>query len=592
MSVPGFGDVSHWINIDKLQGLLFFAQSIYDMTFNYTLDTFQAPIHTTNTLCHEYIEAYSEYENNNLKNAATIPIKEEIRRSYEKDPVVRKILGNKYNGFLKILIENSKNDESFLNYIRLLSSYLTLNYCDTIIDLLKIEIAGDKKSKIYPLTRLYVSTLLSMGYSQAYIFYSTKHFFFDPLNNEKVSSNQDLDQFLNLFSLNEKKYTAIVVGDEEISKLYSFSEGLEEYSDIDLLKKSYEDESKKILEIYSKGGKVITKIMGIEAFDHYSAKDYVKDLIDTLKNFYLYYNNSKNSEFIDYILLIDEETDTPIRIKTDSLDPLCKLKQLNGEKLQQGLDYLYLRTAIMTVEESYYSIYSSLNLNSFAVSSGTNQGKLINMWSAIEALVPYIADNSIISRVDYYLPPVLCRDYNKRIIDHLNKLLFVINNTEYNQILDSLPSDYSTSEKLLLLMISDSHKDLMDRLFKLLRNYPLMRYKIALYSDIFRSVKATSKLIKEHEKRIRWHLKRIYRVRNLIAHKGKDLENIPKLLENTNSYYHIFMDKILEETNMIQPLNITLNKVKFEYEKHIECLSNSSYNVNEDNFKILIFGYI
>lgn len=55
-------------------------------------------------------------------------------------------------------------------------------------------------------------------------------------------------------------------------------------------------------------------------------------------------------------------------------------------------------------------------------------------------------------------------------------------------------------------------------------------------ADNFKNPKSLNKLLVQHEKKVSWQIRRIYRTRNIIVHSGRPPEFIHTLIENAHDY--------------------------------------------------------
>ena len=82
--------------------------------------------------------------------------------------------------------------------------------------------------------------------------------------------------------------------------------------------------------------------------------------------------------------------------------------------------------------------------------------------------------------------------------------------------------------------------------------------------------------IGEHEERIRWHLRRIYRTRNSLVHTGRSLPHLESIVESLHSYfYRVF--QLVEVGFSADPLPADLDgallSARLDHEDHIEALT-------------------
>ena len=100
-------NLKKWPLSPQIEGLLFFAQLVDELLFDYTIDTYKIPALNTRLLAHELYSSLIEHEDNTLRYGALEPIVKELKNRLKKDPAVKEILKD-YNRILCItLSENS-----------------------------------------------------------------------------------------------------------------------------------------------------------------------------------------------------------------------------------------------------------------------------------------------------------------------------------------------------------------------------------------------------------------------------------------------------------------------------------------------------
>ena len=69
-----------------------------------------------------------------------------------------------------------------------------------------------------------------------------------------------------------------------------------------------------------------------------------------------------------------------------------------------------------------------------------------------------------------------------------------------------------------------------------LKDFHLLRNRIFKLSQNLSSKSKVSDVLKNHEKKVTWQVRRLYRTRNIIVHSGRTPQNIKILIENAHSY--------------------------------------------------------
>ena len=201
--------LAKWEIKKETNGFLFFGLLVEELLFDYTIDTFKIPALNTKSICEEVIGLIDEVENGSLQIGAIYPVLDELSRSMQKDLVVREILKNQFNGYLKEI-----SDKSSINKIRIKLKYLInkieKTYFECCKNLLKEKIKNnEEKEAITKLTRIYINELISNGYSPEYIYFESNKFFFSGKWPIKISSPDIIDDYFNLYKGEIKKWNVL-----------------------------------------------------------------------------------------------------------------------------------------------------------------------------------------------------------------------------------------------------------------------------------------------------------------------------------------------------------------------------------------------
>lgn len=98
-------------------------------------------------------------------------------------------------------------------------------------------------------------------------------------------------------------------------------------------------------------------------------------------------------------------------------------------------------------------------------------------------------------------------------------------------------------------------------------------------------------MLDEHEKKVRWHLHRIYRARNCIIHDGDEIRNIDNLVENLLSYVNIISERIIQKLGRGGAYYTVSDAIVEEalQVKEYVATSEKIKDINEDNFSMFLY---
>jgi hypothetical protein len=101
-------------------------------------------------------------------------------------------------------------------------------------------------------------------------------------------------------------------------------------------------------------------------------------------------------------------------------------------------------------------------------------------------------------------------------------------------------------------------------------------------------------LVDKHRTKVDWHIRRIYRSRNLLIHAGQKLPYLSSLVENLHYYFHCVFDGIQDICSRRSgqtTLDAVLLALRLEVQEHYASLEQRrSENVTESNLIELLGG--
>ena len=180
-------------------------------------------------------------------------------------------------------------------------------------------------------------------------------------------------------------------------------------------------------------------------------------------------------------------------------------------------------------------------------SSEELEQRFINYWIALEFLFssPESTETTF-NRIKKFLPTILTSCYVKRNLYALNQCL--INNT--------------------MLISGDLYweKEDVDQYINSV-NSIILRYKLkSMKASIFTTSDKTKDYIKSHEKNLKWHIARIYRVRNELIHEAALTQEIEGITSNLRYYLVFVLNQIIVFfANANKNRKITIDDFYHEY---------------------------
>ena len=98
-----------------------------------------------------------------------------------------------------------------------------------------------------------------------------------------------------------------------------------------------------------------------------------------------------------------------------------------------------------------------------------------------------------------------------------------------------------------MLLSLNENVNYLNEIINSLDNYPLLIYRLELFSQqVFINSKTIYEYLQRHKKRIRWHIMRIYRNRNMIVHSGSYMPYLSIIIENLHFYVDVLFNTLIE----------------------------------------------
>ncbi|MHB8727726.1 MAG: hypothetical protein ACYC9K_01675 [Sulfuricaulis sp.] len=501
-----------------------------------------------------------------------LPIRDEILHGLDTDLISQAILDHKLAPLRDIMKswDPKCKDHAPLSYA---AGVIHDTLDDTLHIKLKTELVNtiadpNQKKRIDLLSSQLLTELIRKGYSEQFLYSAIKKCFF---SDNKIKDIKVIESFLNDLDAKEKKYTVLVYS-PRTSELLTRNADKDFVSHINSLKpRLHNDQAEKtFINSYEKGN-IILEFREIEATDQFSARYIAEDRLKVATSFVGFLKHKLSIDNVE-LALVYEELRPPVA---------CLVRQptkatLKRPDIHQGMvdrtlvDMIGPIVSHDTDDVTKHRLLGSLRAHMAGTRASIAEDQFTNLWTALETLVGAQIGGNTIDAIQNKCIPVLCLKY-------FNKLLKSILQDIHRCIPDFFQSACSEREKnetnaqfLLRLLVTEKLKALRLRLYDACEQNPLLKQRIFRFHEIFCDPQKSYNLLDAHEKRLRWHLQRMYRVRNALVHAGQSCSYISSLVVNLHSYVdHIFTDileRLIKETH-----HSNLDKAYFAYQIEYEA---------------------
>ena len=577
----------NWASDKKIDSLLFFALRVRELVFDYTLDTFKYPALNATSICKEAVELISEIDSNNITEKAIVPVLEELIWKLRNDSIVSEIVGPDLEYYINF------GDYSNLKDIKLKLEILanklnSLKYADfTEKKLIKLIEGNTEKRLIYELTTNYITSLINIGFSQSFIYLATNTHFF---SKRPITSIEDLKNYFKLFDHPYQEYNVIfkcskILGEIEDSS-NKFHCRVTETLDADLTKLDKKNflKSKNSKELFF----TATRIM---ALDPLSAKTVAESRINKLSKLFVFYHHKQHPTWSEKALVINSETSNTFLIN-EKTSPMSKGRDLIPKKAAVKLSKLMKGLALESTSFAKYD--RVIDLHGLSIENKNVENQLLQNWIAFETLLVGYSTQSKISQVIDHLVPFLKFKYLDTILYELLKDISRFNYKFFLSEVRKVNIGNNTLEKFVAIICLEEYKETRVRFYQTLEKSPLLKFRLAEFQSILSSSKKIKKFIDNHETKVIWQIKRMYRSRNLIVHAGSIPDYTETLVENSHTYLDLVINTINElsiDKQSIHSIEQTIKEVQIQVFKNDKNLTdNFDKEIDNMNYCSLILN--
>jgi hypothetical protein len=191
------------------------------------------------------------------------------------------------------------------------------------------------------------------------------------------------------------------------------------------------------------------------------------------------------------------------------------------------------------------SLFSAFELHSSALRSNNINNQLLNLWTALEVIIPVERNGSFskINQICNTLSSVLGIYYWKSLLIQFSHDINSICGEDFQSFIEVIPARQNY-QKLALLLSLPEYNDVFVALKDKLINYPVLVYRLSYYSGILKDFKVFQSVYENHILKLRSQIMRVYRCRNVIIHDGKSVRYIELIVQNLHFYFDSLVDAI------------------------------------------------
>jgi len=211
-----------------------------------------------------------------------------------------------------------------------------------------------------------------------------------------------------------------------------------------------------------------------------------------------------------------------------------------------------------------FSLLSALDLHAQALVAKDHRVRLVNLWSALECLSSVVGNNeriSIIDRVQRLVLPILTLRKVDKLVRYLAISIrsWLVENPSVGKGPLPFPRANNGSvpaERILTLLTKKNGSPEIAALLHVVGGHPLLVYRVYRAWELFNDGKILHSNLTRSLQELRWHLSRIYRARNLIVHRGIEVDLLPQLADNLENYVSWTLTRLLHGIRLHKHTNV------------------------------------
>ncbi|MGP7735714.1 hypothetical protein, partial [Oceanimonas smirnovii] len=376
-----FRELNCWELSDDIQGLVYFAQRLDEMLFDYSLDTYKPPALCAPYLCKEAISLIQDIEDSLIDKANLKHVLEELQWAIGNDPVAKSLLDSDLNQYFTVE-DNAKLIDRKLKLEVLWRTFNPERYLIACQEQLKEAIKVKSKKTIEVLSRLYISTLINENLSKNVIAEKVEEFFFQGVKGN-ISSLEQLDEFFKYLFPYFHNFEMVFIADKLINKvkesakafkieiIEELPEGFKEYA----IEQDFALQENEVF--------VLTK--KFKAKDVYTAREKAERKLDNLSDLFMVFAHKSKVSWKDKAL-VRQCCKEGFSIVGKPISSMEKGMDLRPNVASKRLNTMIKNFSVN--KESFERFSRVVDLHGVSIVNDIPENQLLNMWIGLETITP------------------------------------------------------------------------------------------------------------------------------------------------------------------------------------------------------------
>lgn len=585
-----FRGLGRWLDPSAAEGLVFFAQLLEELLFAYSLDTYKPSAMNAATLCLEARGLIDDIENDLIDKSNLIHVLKELLLNIRKDEVAKSLITLDVDSIASKFENKDTQIQELAIILDIVYSQISLPRYKKQSEALLLEAVANPRGKdrIRSLARTYITTLINLGYSTRFLYPAARMYFY--WNKAEIVGPESLSGFFDIANGAIQKYVAafrvnsLFVEIEDSCKVFNVE--VKKRLDGDVLRHAEEKT------FGLNGSDAFLVIDNISAMDVFSARDSAERRVEQIGTLTGLFHHKEFAQWQPNALLINVDSKKS-RVISESQNPMLMCADSKRRDAAIKLNS-FIRNFSLNEEDSFKRYNRAAELHSLALRSESPENQLLNLWVALETIVPSKlgrAKAKINNIVDSVLP-FLSLTYVLTLTERLTHDFCVWSRPRFYQAIEQV--DGATERhKLLRLLLLPENKAAKDALFVELGDFHLLRNRAHYFSEALSSTEKVASILEAHWTRVDWQMRRIYRTRNLVVHAGHTPPYIDILIKNVHDYLDVVLNSIgqlASDGDNINTIDEAFKYAELRYFDYMRELKSEKIMVNGDNIDRLVLS--
>ncbi len=196
-------------------------------------------------------------------------------------------------------------------------------------------------------------------------------------------------------------------------------------------------------------------------------------------------------------------------------------------------------------------LHSSLMYHRLFTEAPSDEARLVNLWIALEILIP-TGQGSTIDRASDYVSTILTTEYPVSLAKALPISMRTFWRTADKEAFLQKLSRSNTHRfdvyDVLRCLTDRKDGDLITALLTLVGQQPMLTHKVyLLWKSMFCDPETMGKRLAGHKLKLDWQVRRIYRARNFVMHRGRSVPGMRQLIQHLHTYYIKIIHTIIHD---------------------------------------------